>query len=90
LREAALVNEQLLDANFNPCRYSPSELSRRRPIPRISPRVNYQLSSKITLDARYVYSRSETNNSGIGGFNCRARLDVSRDAAAVFLTETQW
>src|SRR5580700_7577931 len=68
LREAALVNVVLLDPNFNP--YSSSYgIITPTTNTRISPRVNYQLTSKITLDARYVYSRSETDNSGIGGFN---------------------
>ncbi|HVO96601.1 MAG TPA: carboxypeptidase regulatory-like domain-containing protein [Bryobacteraceae bacterium] len=70
LREAALVNQQLLD----PTTYAILPLQSFGIIApttntRISPRVNYQLTSKITLDARYVYSKSETDNQGVGGFN---------------------
>jgi hypothetical protein len=67
LREAALINVQQLDPN-NPANIITSAFGVITPTTntRISPRVNYQLTSKITLDARYVYSRSETLNQGIG------------------------
>ncbi len=68
LREAALVNVQLLDPNFNPYTYAYGVIAPTTNT-RFSPRVNYQLSSKITLDMRYVYSKNSTDNSGVGGFN---------------------
>jgi hypothetical protein len=90
LREAALVNEQLLDANFNPLPLQSFGIVAPTTNTRISPRVNYQLSSKITLDARYVYSRSETNNSGIGGFNLPSTGSTNHGTQQqFFLTETQ-
>src|ERR1035437_1390448 len=90
LREAALVNEQLLDANFNPLPIQSFGIIAPTTNTRISPRVNYQLSSKITLDARYVYSRSETDNSGIGGFNLPSTGATNKGSQQqFFLTETQ-
>ncbi|MGA3186561.1 MAG: TonB-dependent receptor [Bryobacteraceae bacterium] len=70
LREAALVNTAMLDpTTFQPLGLQSFGIIAPITNTRISPRVNYQLTSKITLDARYVYSRSETFNSGVGGFN---------------------
>jgi hypothetical protein len=90
LREAALVNQQLLDANFNPLPLESFGIIAPTTNTRISPRVNYQLSSKITLDARYVYSRSETDNSGIGGFNGPSTGAKNKGSnQQFFLTETQ-
>lgn len=89
LREAALVNEQLLDANFNPLPLQSFGIIAPTTNTRISPRINYQLSSKITLDARYVYSRSETNNSGIGSFNLPSTGATNKGSQQqFFLTET--
>ena len=89
LREAALVNQQLLDANFNPLPIQSFGIIAPTTNTRISPRVNYQLSSKITLDARYVYSRSETDNSGIGGFNLPSTGVTTKGSnQQFFLTET--
>lgn len=36
---------------------------------RISPRVDYQLTSTDTLSVRYALSRADIQNSGVGGFN---------------------
>ncbi len=48
------------------------------------------MTSKITLDARYVYSRSETDNSGIGGFNLPSTGATTHGTnQQFFLTETQ-
>src|SRR5580700_5453884 len=93
LREAALVNVQQLDPN-NPANILASSFGVIAPTTntRISPRVNYQLTSKITLDARYVYSRSETDNQGVGS----PITDLPSTGATnkgsnqqFFLTETQ-
>jgi hypothetical protein len=89
LREAALVNQQLLDANFNPLPIQSYGIIAPTTNTRISPRVNYQLNAKITLDARYVYSRSETDNSGIGGFNLPSTGATNKGSnQQFFLTET--
>jgi len=90
LREAALVNYQGLDPTtlaILPLQsfgiVAPTTNTR------FSPRVNYQLSSKITLDARYVYSRSEGSNSGVGGFNQPSTGATTKGSQQqFFLTET--
>lgn len=90
LREAALLNQVLLDSNFQPLPLQSFGLIAPTTNTRISPRVNYQLTSKITLDARYVYSRSETDNSGIGGFNSLSTGATNHGTnQQFFLTETQ-
>jgi hypothetical protein len=90
LREAALVNQVLLDPNLNPLPLQSFGIIAPTTNTRISPRVNYQLTSKITLDARYVYSRSETDNSGIGGFNLPSTGATTHGTnQQFFLTETQ-
>jgi hypothetical protein len=92
LREAALVNQQLLDPNNNFAILPLQSFGIITPITNtnISPRVNYQLTSKITLDARYRYSRSETDNSGVGGFNQPSTGATTHGTnQQFFLTETQ-
>ncbi len=96
LREAALVNVQLLDPSFNIYSTAFGVIAPTTNT-RISPRVNYQLTSTITLDARYVYSRNETDNQGVGGFNVGGTNTGLPTTAATnkgsnqqfFLTETQ-
>jgi hypothetical protein len=91
LREAALVNAAELD----PTTLLPTPLQSFGIIApttntRISPRVNYQLTSKITLDARYVYSKSDSFNQGVGGFNLPSTGASSHGTnQQFFLTETQ-
>lgn len=91
LREAALVNQQLLDPNtFQPLPLQSFGIIAPTTNTRFSPRVNYQLTSKITLDARYTYSRSETDNSGVGGFNLPTTGATNHGTnQQFFLTETQ-
>jgi len=90
LREAALVTPVLLDPNtFQPLPAAPFGLVEPTTNTRFSPRVNYQLTSKITLDARYVYSKSETINSGPGGFNLASTAATNHGTnQQFFLTET--
>ncbi len=89
LREAALVNVQQLDPNFNIISNAFGIIAPTTNT-RISPRINYQLTSKITLDARYVYSRNETDNQGVGGFNLPNTGATNKGSnQQFFLTETQ-
>ncbi|MBD0326348.1 MAG: TonB-dependent receptor, partial [Pyrinomonadaceae bacterium] len=54
-----------------------------------SPRFDYQLNEKNTLIARYTYNRSNTANSGIGGFSLQERAFDTRNTQQTFqLTET--
>lgn len=90
LREAALVNSQLLDpTTFQILPLQSFGIIAPTTNTRISPRVNYQLTSKITLDARYVYSRSESDNSGVGGFSQPSTAATTKGSQQqFFLTET--
>jgi len=90
LREAALVNQQLLGPDLNPLPVESFGIIAPITNTRISPRVNYQLTSKITLDARYVYSRSEQDNQGVSGFNGPSTGATNHGTnQQFFLTETQ-
>jgi hypothetical protein len=40
---------------------------------RISPRLDYQLNQANTLTFRYGFTRTETDNGGVGGFNLESR-----------------
>ena len=55
----------------------------------INPRIDYQLSEKHTLVARYNFNHSDIQNSGIGGFNLRSRAFETRSTSHTLqLTET--
>jgi Carboxypeptidase regulatory-like domain len=53
--------------------YLPEPLTQNVPTPTsrlsFSPRVDHQLNSKVTLQARYTFTRSTSDNTGVGGFN---------------------
>lgn len=54
-----------------------------------SPRLDVKLNESNTLVGRYVYERSETINSGVGGFDLLSRAYNSRNSDHTFrLTET--
>src|SRR5580698_102121 len=90
LREAALVTPVLLDpSTLLPLPAAPFGLVEPTTNTRFSPRVNYQMTSKITLDARYVWSKSETINSGPGQFNLPSTAANNHGTnQQFFLTET--
>ena len=46
---------------------------------RFSPRVDYQLSTNNTLTLRYAFTKSDINDSGIGGFNLADRAYQRRN-----------
>lgn len=54
-----------------------------------SPRLDYQLNSTNTMVARYSYSRSHTENAGVGDFNLPSRAyDTATTQHTFQLTET--
>ncbi len=69
--DQALIRATLLDSNYLP---SPFISNVGTPTERISfsPRVDYQLSSKHTLQARYTWTDVHTDNAGVGQFNLLA------------------
>lgn len=66
--ETSIINAVVLDNNFNQVPFStavPNPVTRTE----IGPRIDYQLSKKNTLTARYEFNRNENRNSGIGTFD---------------------
>ncbi len=56
---------------------------------RISPRLDYQLSSNNTLTMRYAYTKNLQDNQGVGGFNEKSRAyNYSFEEQTVQITET--
>jgi len=55
----------------------------------ISPRLDYQLNENNTFVARYTYTRSTSDNAGVGDFNLLSRAyDSSNQEHTLQLTET--
>ena len=69
--DQALVKATIFGPDF-----LPQPLTENVPTPNsrisVSPRIDYQLGSKITLQARYTLTRATQDNSGVGGFNLPA------------------
>ena len=66
--DQALIKATILDSNFLPTPFTQNVAT---PTSRLSlsPRLDYQLGSKFTLQARYTWTRVTSDNSGVGGFN---------------------
>jgi len=75
--DQALIRATVVDSNF-----LPAALTENVPTPTsrlsVSPRIDYQLGSKFTLQARYTWTRVTSENSGVGGFNL-ASLGINRE-----------
>lgn len=63
-----IVSATVLDPAFNPTPYTAAVPNPAKRL-NISPRADFQLSSKNTLTIRYQYSRNTQDNAGIGGFS---------------------
>ena len=100
--EVSLIQAKILDPSFlslTPSQIlSPSftgtPLNSWYPTPSarwsVSPRVDYQLSTNITLSARYTWSHTDSPINGVGGFNLPTRQTSSLGDQNTFqLTETQ-
>ena len=84
----ALVRATILDPNF-----LPTPLNENVPTPTsrlsVSPRIDYQLGSKITLQARYTWTRVTQDNNGVGGFNLASQgINNETTTQSAQLTET--
>jgi hypothetical protein len=66
--DQALVRATILDPNFLP---TPLIQNIATPTTRlsISPRLDYQLGSNFTLQARYTWTKIDSDNNGVGQFN---------------------
>jgi hypothetical protein len=86
--EVSAVNAVILDPNFNVTPFSQAVLN---PTWRttVSPRVDYQLTPKNTLMARYSYAQRASDNNGIGQFSLPSQaFDMRNTEQTVQLTET--
>jgi hypothetical protein len=78
----------ILDPSFNITPFSQVVLSPSRRTT-ISPRLDYQLNDSNTFVARYTFTQSMVENSGVGDFNLLSRaFDTSNQEHTLQLTET--
>ena len=83
-----LVNATILDANLNPLALGFGIVAPRRNLS-FSPRFDYQINTNNTLIARYSYSRSSAENSGVVGFSLPERAyDTAGTQQTFSVTET--
>ncbi len=68
INDSSIINAYILDSNFNPTSYSAAVLNPQMRMS-IGPRLDYQLSKKNTLTARYHLRKATWTNDSIGGFS---------------------
>jgi hypothetical protein len=86
--EVSAVNAMTLDSAFNETPFSQAVLN---PTWRttVSPRVDYQLTPKHTLTARYTFSNQGSDNNGVGQFSLASQAyDSRRREHGIQATET--
>lgn len=84
----SLINALILDSALN---VTPLQMA--VPVPskdfEFSPRLDFQINENNTLVSRYFFSRSNSKNAGLGGFDLLSRAYATRDVEQTFrLTET--
>ncbi|MBA3515272.1 MAG: carboxypeptidase regulatory-like domain-containing protein [Pyrinomonadaceae bacterium] len=70
--DSELVIAEILDENFSPLRVGFGVSVPRRNTT-FSPRLDFQLNTNNTLITRYSFSKSETQNAGVGNFSLPER-----------------
>ena len=88
VEEVSVVSALTLDSSYNVVPFSQAVVN---PTWRttVSPRVDYQLTAKHTLMARYSYARRGSDNDGIGQFSLPSQgYDTRNNEQTVQLTET--
>ncbi|MBA2526117.1 MAG: TonB-dependent receptor [Pyrinomonadaceae bacterium] len=86
--DSELVIAEVLDENLNPLNVGFGVTVPRRNTT-FSPRVDFQLNTNNTLIARYSFSKSETQNAGVGAFSLPERAYNTAFKQHTFqLTET--
>ncbi len=86
--EVSVVNAVTLDSAFNETPFSQAVVN---PTWRttVSPRVDYQLTPKNTLTARYSYAQRGSDNNGIGQFSLPSQgFDTRNTEQSIQATET--
>ena len=83
-----VVNALVLDPSLNTVRFNETILQPRRFLT-FSPRFDYAINQNHTIVARYTYSRSRLENSGVGGFSLPTRAFNTSNSQHTFqITET--
>ena len=84
----AVINATILDANLAPSRLQQAIVTPQRRL-RITPRMDYALSTNNTLVGRYTYGRTNNQSEGIGEFSLGSRAYDRIDTDhTIQLTET--
>ncbi len=66
--DQALIRATILDSNFLPAPFT-QNVSTPTSRLSVSPRIDYQAGSNVTLQGRYTWTRITSDNAGVGGFN---------------------
>lgn len=83
-----LVKGTMLDDNLNPLGFGFGVVTPRRNLT-FSPRIDYQLNGNNTLVARYSFTRTRNQNSGVSGFSLPERAyDTASTQHNFQITET--
>ncbi len=71
INNGAIVNAVVLDPSLQITPFTSTPVAQPRRI-RITPRLDYQLTSNNTLTLRYAYLENSIRNTGIGNFNLQS------------------
>jgi hypothetical protein len=86
--ENAVINATVLNPNFVPAQLAES-IGTPQSRWRVVPRIDYQLTPKNSLTARYSWSGIDNQNQGIGGYSLPTRAYESKNSEnTAQLTET--
>lgn len=83
-----IINATILDTNLAPVPFSEAVVTPSRRTT-VSPRIDYQLSEKVTLTGRYRYFRNTRANVGVGEFSLLSLgYDTLSEGHTIQLSET--
>src|SRR5262249_43072039 len=74
-RDSDLINAQIVDPSTFAVRTLNESVIAPNSRTTFSPRIDYQITPKITLQARYALNLSETENQGVGGTSLAGTLN---------------
>ena len=88
IRENSIINATILDTNLLPQHLSQGVVTPQQRLS-VIPRLDYQLTDKITLTARYAYTHIDNQDSGLKGYDLVTRAyDSLTGEHTLQLTET--